>query len=266
MTSPSISTAASSEEAPLVFQWGPLQGEKFLISVFLISSLLLHALAFYMFRIIYPPAIAVLPPPARVSVIAPNTEEGRTLLRWIEAEDPALATATVRPPETRARALPKLAHVPSYIVQEPQLKEAPPLELVPNPPTAFPPGPLPVPTNSAEAAWPRTPTRVLFSDEIKPLGPIKLSPPQFISSTGEPPENIRFRVAVNNQGEIRYCFPLNFSGDPTLDEQARLWLIRSRLQSAPVANNPDTLRWGIATIEWGNDVSPPPRNSAPSSR
>jgi hypothetical protein len=101
---------------------------------------------------------------------------------------------------------------------------------------------------------------------VKPLGQIKLPPPHFIGSTGEPPENIRFRVAVNNQGEIRYCFPLNSSGDPALDEQARLWLIRSRLQSTPAENNSDVLQWGVAIIEWGNDVSPPPRNSAPSSR
>jgi hypothetical protein len=201
-----------------------------------------------------------------VNVIAPNTEQGRTLLRWIEAEDPALATATVRPPENRSRALPKLAHVPSYIVQEPQLKEAPPLDLVPDVPTAFPPGPVALARNTVEAAWPKTPTRVSFSDEIKPLGQIKLPPPQFTNSTGEPPENIRFRVAANNQGEIRYCFPLNSSGDPALDEQARLWLIRSRLPSIPTENNLDTLRWGVATIEWGNDVSPPPRNSAPSSQ
>jgi len=250
----------------LLFEWAPPKGEKFLITIFLISSLLLHALAFYLFRIIYPPTIAVLPPAARVNVITPNTEEGRTLLRWIEAEDPALATATVRPPESRARTMPKLVHVPSYIVQEPQLKQAPPLELVPETPAAFPPGPAPIRGKRVAAAWPKTPSRISFADEIKPMGQIKLPPPQFTSSTGETPENVRFRVAVNNRGEIRFCFPLNSSGDPALDEQARLWLIRSRLQSAPGDNSPDILRWGIAIVEWGNDVALPPRNSAPSSR
>ena len=59
--------------------------------------LLLHALCFYVFQIIYPPAVALLPPPGRITVIAPNTEEGRVLLRWLEAEDPALASTTQPP-------------------------------------------------------------------------------------------------------------------------------------------------------------------------
>ena len=55
---------------------------------------MLHALCFYAFQIIYPPAVALLPPPGRVTVIAPNTQEERVLLRWLEAEDPALASTT----------------------------------------------------------------------------------------------------------------------------------------------------------------------------
>src|SRR5437868_15174172 len=89
--------AATETDASLLFEWAPPTGEKFLISSFLVGSLIVHALAFYLFRIIYPPAIAVLPPPARVNLIAADSEEGQTLLRWIEAEDPALASATVRP-------------------------------------------------------------------------------------------------------------------------------------------------------------------------
>ena len=263
-----MTESAPETDALLLFEWGSPKGEKFLISVFLVASLVLHAVAFYLFRIIYPPAIAVLPPPARVNFIAPNTEEGRTLLRWIEAEDPALASATVRPPESKARMLPKLAHVPSYVVQEPQLKEAPPVDLVPPTPSAFSPGPVPITRRSAEAAWPKSPTHVSFSDELASLGQIKLTQPQFTGSTGEPPENVQFRIAVNNQGEIRFCFPLNSSGDTTLDEQARLWLIRSRFagQPAQTGSGPDGFRWGVVTVEWGNDITRPARNSAPSSR
>ena len=41
-------------------------------------------------------------------------------------------------------------------------------------------------------------------------------------ATEETPETLRFRVAVNDLGEIRYCFPINSSGDLTLDEQSAL--------------------------------------------
>src|SRR3954463_6782091 len=173
-------TDAVNEPNPaLLFEWGPPKSEKFLITAFLVGSLLLHAVAFYVFRIIYPPAIAVLPPPARINLISANSEDGRRFLQWIEAEDPALASATVRPSETRLRTLPKLGHVPSYMVQEPKLKDVPSPTLLPDSaPAAFPPGPVPV-TRAVEAAWPKVFTRVGVSDELKNLGELKLATEQF---------------------------------------------------------------------------------------
>jgi hypothetical protein len=259
-----MSDATTENDASLLFEWAPPKGEKFLISVFLIVSLILHAVAFYVFRIIYPPAIALLPPPARVNLIAATSEEGRTLLRWIESEDPALAFATLRPAESRSRTLPKVAHVPSYMVQEPQLKEPPPLDLLKTVPQAFPPGPVSVSRNPTEPAWPKIPTRVGFSEELTGLGDIKLFSQEFAGSTAEPPENVRFRIAVNQSGEIRYCFRLNSSGDSNLDEQARLWLVRSRFnpQKPGAAADGQNLVWGVATIEWNNDVTQPTRSSS----
>jgi hypothetical protein len=64
---------------------------------------------------------------------------------------------------------------------------------------------------------------------------------------------------VSKLGEIRYCFHLNSSGDPALDEQARRYLTRCRFpQSSENAAKVDpSLAWGIATIEWGGDVTHP---------
>ena len=55
----------------------------------------------------------------------PDSEQGRTLLRWIEAEDPALASAPQRPPESRRRSPPRTPHIPSYVAEQPQLKHMP---------------------------------------------------------------------------------------------------------------------------------------------
>jgi hypothetical protein len=255
-------------DPPLLFDWVPPKGEKVLITIFLFGSLLLHGIAFYLFRIIYPPAVALLPPPARVNVIAPNSEQGKTLLRWIEAEDPALAFATLRPTEMRLRALPKLEHVPSYMVQKPQLKQPPPFSIPIPAVEAFPPGPVFLTPLRPEPPRPKLSTRVSFSDEFSPFGDLKLPQFQFTASAGEPPESVQFRVAVNRNGEIRYCFPMNSSGDAALDEQARMWLIRSRFSSAHAASplglgREQDLVWGIATIDWGNDISQPFRNSTP---
>ena len=79
------------------------------------------ALCFYLFQVVYAPAISVLPPPAQVSLIAPTSEEARTFLTWLEAEDPALASQTQRSADARAFQLPKLAHLPSYVAFPPQL-------------------------------------------------------------------------------------------------------------------------------------------------
>jgi hypothetical protein len=247
------------EPEPLLFSWDSPRTQKTALLAFLALSLLAHAICFYVFQVVYPPTVTLLPPPARVALITPASEEGRTLLRWIDAEDPAVAFTTHRPLEARLRALPKVEHIPSYHAMEPTLKELPPFEVDSRAPDSQPPGPVPfIRQQSAPAAGP-IPTSVSFSSELDGLGVATLPALKFEASTGETPEEIRFRVAVNRLGEIRFCFPMNSSGDPALDEQARLYLARCRFpKSAPDDSKPDALlTWGIATIEWGRDTSRP---------
>src|SRR5438034_722881 len=101
----------------LLFDWDSPRGRKVAITIFLVFSFIGHALCFYIFQIVYPPTVALLPPPARLSLITPDSEEGRTLLRWIDAEDPALAFTTRLPPAATLRALAKTEHVRSYLAR-----------------------------------------------------------------------------------------------------------------------------------------------------
>ena len=197
---------AAPVSTPLLFNWEPPRRRKAAITAFLLASLIAHALCFYIFQIVYPPTVSLLPPPARVSLIAPNSEEGRTLLRWIEAEDPALAFATHRPPEARSRALPKIAHVPSYLAHEPILKQAPRLIVDLRPPSSQPPGAVPIVYQRAEPAIGAIPTTVSFSEELAGFGAPTLPAPKFAASNNESAQNVRFRVAVGSAGEIRHCF------------------------------------------------------------
>ena len=91
------------------------------------------------------------------------------------------------------------------------------------------------------------------------MGNPTLPKPSFAASNDESFQTVRFRVAVSSDGEIRYCFPLNSSGDPALDEQARRYLALGRFsQSLIITEKADrSLAWGIATVEWGNDVTRP---------
>src|SRR5438128_6181038 len=185
---------------PLLFSWEPPRRRKVAITAFLALSLGGHALCFYIFQIVYPPTVALLPPPARVALMTPASEEGRTLLRWIDAEDPAVAFTTHRPPEARLRALPKVEHVPSYHAMEPALKELPPLEVDARAPDSQPPAAVPfMHQKTASAAGP-IPTSVSFSNELDAFGPATLPELKFVASNGETPEAIRFRVAVSRLG------------------------------------------------------------------
>jgi hypothetical protein len=247
----------TSEPEPLLFSWDSPRRAKAAILAFLALSLVAHALCFYIFQVVYPPAVTLLPPPARVTLITPASEEGRTLLRWIDAEDPAVTFTTHRPPEARLRALPKVDHVPSYRAVEPTLKELPPLEIDLRAPDSRPPAAVPIMRREPAPVARRTATSVSFSSELDSFGAPTLPEPGFVGSNGETPEAIRFRVGLSPLGEIRYCFPLNSSGDPALDEQARLYLARCRFSRTAASNDkPDAvLTWGTATIEWGSDIA-----------
>jgi hypothetical protein len=241
---------------PLLFSWEPPRRRQLAFAAFLALSLVAHALCFYVFQIVYPPIVSLLPPPARISVIASSSEEGRTLLRWINAEDPALAFTTQRPPEARLHALLEVEHVPSYLAVEPALKEIPPEVLNLRVPDSQPPGAAPFGHRQTAPATGAPTTSVSFSKELEAFGAPTLPSLSFAASN-ESPQTTHFRVAVNAIGEMRYCFPLNSSGDPALDKQARRYLALCRFSKGPVSTekNDPFLTWGIATIEWGSDVA-----------
>ena len=173
--------------------------------------------------------------------------------------DPALAFTTQRPPEARLRALPKVEHIPSYLAVELALKQVP-LPVVDLPtPSSQPPGPVPFVYRQIAPAMGPTTTSASFSKEPDSFGAPTLPPPSFAASSNETPETVRFRVAVNRMGEIRYCFPLSSSGDPALDEQVCRYLTLCRFSRGSVRGEKldGSLTWGIATVEWGNDVARP---------
>lgn len=250
-------TVAPPEFAP-VFDWTPPRNRNISLISFIAGSTVLHALCFYVFQIIYPPTVALLPPPARVNVITAATEEGRQLLRWIEAEDPALSSTTQLPPEATAIELPKPVHIPSYVNRDPALKEPPPYQPDLRVPSPQPPAPVPMARPSPAAEPARVATTLTFDGED--LGAPELPRLQFTTSSKEPPQAARFRVAISERGDVRHCFVESSSGDAALDVQARSYILQTRFPSAGnrARDAKDGLHWTIATVEWGNDIAPPP--------
>jgi hypothetical protein len=242
----------------LLFRWERPRRRKVAIAGFLVASVSLHALCFYLFQVVYPPAISLLPPPAQVSVIAPTSDEARTFLNWLDAEDPALASRTQRPADARAFQLPKLAHVPSYLGVPPTLKELPSQEVSRAAPSAMPPAPVPIAAAVSPAPPLRAPTALLFSDE---LGKLPISHPELefqASLRRDAPESARFRVAVDSLGIVRYSFLEQSSGDALLDEQARHYLALCRFAMGERPATGSALTWATATLEFGTDLKMPP--------
>ena len=263
---------SASTTSPLLFDWEAPRRRNLAITGFLTASLAAHVACFYVFQIVYPPTVSLTPAPQRVSFITAKSEEGATLLRWVDAEDPALASTTRRPPEAKRYLLGKIQHIPSYSENEPALKEAPPLTVDLRVPSAQPPGPVSFQPSAKPTTAGPLPTKVTFSGELERMGEPKFVPISFKASTHEPPQNAQFRIAVD-QGAVVYCFAVTSSGDAALDEQARQKLVLCRFSTRPVlpampepmakvgsraegsTSRIDSLVWGIATIEWGNDVA-----------
>jgi hypothetical protein len=253
-----MNEASSDAAETLLFNWDAPRPRGTAMAAFVGASAVLHGICFYLFQVVYPPAVSLLPPPARVTLITPDSEENRSLLRWVDAEDPALASETLRPADARLRALPRVPHVASYMSEEPKLKPVPPLALDTKAPSSQPPGPVPMSRAQAIAGTGPEPTRVQISEELSSLGPISLPVLHFTASSSESPQSLRFRIAVGPRGEIRYCFPMNSSGDPALDQQARRQLLLARFTPTASAQAPEPfLSWGVASFDWGNDIAHP---------
>ena len=141
-----------------------------MLAAFLVLSLMAHALCFYVFQIVYPTPVALLPPPARVTFIAPDSEEGRTLLRWIDAEDPAVAFTTHPAPGARLGALPRTEHLPSYSTIKPILKELPPLKPDLRVPSSRPPSAVHTIARKTASARGTARTYISFSKELDQFG------------------------------------------------------------------------------------------------
>jgi hypothetical protein len=249
---------------PFIFDWDHPRRRNLAIAGFVAVSLAIHLASFYLFQVVYPTTVSLVPAPQRINLIYANSEQTATVLRWIDAEDPALAATTRRPAHMQRYAVGKVEHIPSYFATEPALKEPPPVAVDLRVPSVQPPGPVPAPRAAAVSVVGIQPTRVTFSNELHQLGKAGLVPASFKASSNEPPQNAQFRIAVDAHGAVRYCFILNSSGDAALDEQARQYLALCRFSATAVpskverpTSNGDALVWGIATVEWGNDLAQP---------
>lgn len=239
---------------PLTFQWPEFAPVSWPLAAFIALSLLAHALTFYIFQIEYPPASRVIPPPAQVSVLAADSPENEALLRWLDAEDPALAA---KPPQAVPPGSLDVAYTPSYSA----VRAVPGMVEKPAPPPPYPAvksgveliAGAPVAAAETPAAQPRpeVKTQLRFSGGLV-REPSRLA---FVPTALTELLPARFLVGVSGRGETRYVFLRESSGDKGLDKQAET-LLRSSTFAPPrtAAADRDAIHWGFATFAWGADV------------
>jgi len=241
---------APASPVDLTFSTPNDSGFPFILFVCVLGSLLAHAATFFLFQVVYPERVTIPQPAPQVSLLTPSSPENIALLRWIEAEDPALIANDhpVAPPglaDVRYRpsfATPRTAPLgapaePSHGVRFPRAKDK--LSPVDSP--------APIPEQPTPGVAEKT--SIGFSGALtgraKPQNPSIV----FAYQARAPVEPTTVLLGVNAQGEVRFSLLQNSSGDPGLDELALAYLrgIAFTPATAPMA-------WGFATISWGADA------------
>jgi len=241
---------APATEAQLTFVPSNDRGFPFILFLCVLGSLLLHASTFFLFQVVYPQRVTIPPPAPRVSLLTPSSPENIALLRWIEAEDPALVASD------NAAAPPGLAEVryrPSFATprtaplgapaEQPQAVRFPAARdrLVPAESSGL--------LSAAAVAAPVQETTVRYSSALAPRVSTQNPPITFPYHASTPAEPTTLLVGVNTQGAARFVIIQQSSGDPALDQLAAAHV-------AHVAFVPGTspITWGFATCTWGGDA------------
>ncbi len=238
-------------DSALVFDWEKPHGLFSWLPIFVFISVFAHAGTFFLFQVIYPERATIPPAPPEISVLLPS-EENQPLVRWIEAENPALI-GTAQPPVPPG--LVKAEYRPSYDV----IRTAPRGLAEPPLPSGYPSdqSPLDIIRSAEPKAIPPSPAQdpqpitLDFSSEISARAPAQKPPLNFTKSP-IPLAPARFLIGVTDRGEARFVFPQQSSGDPAIDTEAAA--IFTHLAFSP---NERPITWGFATFHWGDAAYSP---------
>lgn len=236
------------------FAWEAPGRQRGLLAGMVALSVLAHLATFFLFRVVYPERASIAAPAPFVSVLDPSRPDHQTLLRLIQAEDPAPAAAT------HAAVSPDLLSVPyrpSYAV--PRNPPRMPPETAGR--IEYPPAldPVALIREVTRDASPDAPVIGPLRSRIEFAGPLagrKLTAPAPIAihaRTDAILQPATFLIGVNDRGEIPHVFLQQTSGDSAVDEAAagHLRALSFEPAAAPIV-------WAHAAFQWGADIYPAP--------
>jgi hypothetical protein len=231
-------------ETRFIFDWRKARWD-YRLPVLIAISFFGHVFCFYLFHVVYPTTTSLLPPSAQITVLDPNSSRDKSLLEWIEVNDPAKVSA----PRFDSGLVSKLA--PRYKPSFSSLA----LELKPSDASDAPPRGIPS-IFSAETLIPMR-TRPPASDSPKVFSsrldiastlqqrPLVSSPALPVASTLAEPTS--FFIGINPVGEVDFVFLRKSSGSSPLDETAEAFIRSLHFQSGPDRG------WGVVTLHWGGN-------------
>ena len=229
---------------------------------FLLLSLFIHLITFYLFRVEYPPTITITPPPARVVILQPDLPENEAFLQWLEASDPA---KLAQPPMADPPLENVFAFEPSYATRtaEPVISG----QFDTRHPVSFPPAidgftlamrMEKTKQSTAPPASPIPPTKIVYDPAIEKRFSRELPEPEFKRTKAESLIPATFLIGTPSIGEKPLVYLQTSSGDETLDREAE-----SFLSQLPFSRG--KLEWGFVTFYWGPEVfaePQPPENAS----
>jgi len=246
-------------ETPVIFTWADREGSSWWLAATIFMSFLLHSAAFFLFQGRNPatprtirtaPVVQWLTPPGESAASTPETA---ALLQWIATNDPALLAnvQTVEP-----KGLLDIPYQPSF-----QIIRTQPLGAQLDPPAMQIPlarDPLTIirsvspPEKPRVSTPPPQPTQIWFSTALQARSKEQraFTPAAKTTVTVQPTVVL---AGVNGDGETRFAFVQQASGNKELDDDA-LAFARG-LHFAPSA---EPMQWGTVTVTWGDDTIPPP--------
>lgn len=224
-------------------------GFSYILFFCVFGSLLAHAGTFFLFQVVYPQRVTIPQPAPHVSLLTPSSPENIALLRWIEAEDPALIANDnpVAPP-----ALAEVRYRPSFNTPRTEPLGAPvekaPMVRFPKAEDRLRPS-LSAPTLiPAPVPPPVPPTTISYGGK---LGSRLANSPALASEyrATSPAEPTTLLIGVDGEGVVRFALIQHSSGDPGLDDAAvrHLRNVTFKTAEAPMS-------WGFATFCWGGDA------------
>jgi len=225
-------------------------GFPFVLFLCVLGSLLAHAATFFLFQVVYPQRVTIPQPAPQVSLLTPSSPENIALLRWIEAEDPAVIAndSSLTPP-----GLAEVRYRPSFATPQTAPVGAP---AEPSRGVRFPRAEDKLSVADSAARVPGAPapsvaekTAIAYFGPLAARSPAQSPPLTLTYHATDPVEPTLVLLGVNSQGEVTSLALQSSSGDPQLDDWALAYL---RTVSFASASAPVT--WGFARVTWGVDA------------